>query len=229
MPQNPNGEEERHASFRVGDWLVEPMLYRITRDGEAVQLRPRVMGALVCLAEAAGAVVTRQELIDRVWRTEFVTTNALTHVIAELRTAFGDTAERRSYIETIPRRGYRLIATVSPLGPPPPVTKVVSRFTLLDDQGTPIELAEGENVIGRSAEAAIRIDTSEVSRRHARIVVEGPVATIEDMGSKNGTFVRGRRLDGPARLEDADEIQVGVNVARFRVVVVDDRTKTEEL
>jgi pSer/pThr/pTyr-binding forkhead associated (FHA) protein len=61
------------------------------------------------------------------------------------------------------------------------------------------------------------------------ITVDGSVATIEDLGSKNGTFLRGRRLEAPTRLADADEIQIGVNVARFRVVVADERTATEKL
>jgi DNA-binding winged helix-turn-helix (wHTH) protein len=225
-----NGEEELHPAFRVGEWTVEPLLYRITRGDDVIQLRPRAMGVLTCLAGAGGAVVTRQQLIDRVWRTEFVTTNALTHVVAELRAALGDDAERPDFIETIPRRGYRLVAPVTyPGAPPPAPSDEPARFTLLGADGAVIELHAGVNLIGRSPDAAVRIDTSEVSRRHAVITVDGPVATIEDLGSKNGTFLRGRRLEAPARLRDADEIQIGVNVARFRVVVADDRTTTERL
>jgi DNA-binding winged helix-turn-helix (wHTH) protein len=225
-----NGEDTGGPAFHLGDWKVEPILFRITRGDEVHQLRPRAMEVLQCLAEAAGAVVRRQELIDRVWRTEFVTTNALTHVVAELRTALGDEAERPIYIETIPRRGYRLLAPVSCLGARPRAsTSEASGFALLDEGGGVIELYPGANLIGRAQDAAVRIDTSEVSRRHAVIVVDGPVATIEDLGSKNGTFLRGRRLTSPANLRDADEIQIGVNVARFRVVVADERTKTEEL
>ena len=89
------------------------MLNRISRDGHNVQLRPRAMDVLVCLATSNGEVATKQHLIDTVWRTEFVTENALTHVIAELRTDLGDDARNPSYIENIPRRGYRLIADVA--------------------------------------------------------------------------------------------------------------------
>ena len=67
------------------------------------------------------------------------------------------------------------------------------------------------------------------TRRHARILVDSDSTTIEDLGSKNGTFVRGRRLEQPVELRDADEIQIGVNLAKFRFRALDDRTRTEQL
>ena len=99
-------------SFHLGEWLVEPELDRISRDGQVVQLRPRAMDVLRCLAQFAGELARKRELIDAVWRTEFVSEHALTQVIAELRAAFGDDARNPTYIENIPRRGYRLVAPV---------------------------------------------------------------------------------------------------------------------
>jgi DNA-binding winged helix-turn-helix (wHTH) protein len=186
------------------------------------------MDVLVCLAELQGRLATKQHLIDTVWRTEYVSDNALTHVIAELRSELGDDAEHPAYIETIPRRGYRVIAPVTlpeADGTSPPADTPL--FKLESDQGE-ISLVEGENLIGRAPDAAIRIDNSEVSRRHAIITVDGTTATLEDLGSKNGTFLRGRRLDAPARLANADEIRIGLDLARFRFVVHDDRTRTEQ-
>jgi tetratricopeptide (TPR) repeat protein/TolB-like protein len=75
------------------------------------------MAVLVCLAACGDRLASKQHLIDTVWRTEFVSDNALAHVITELRTALGDDAESPRYIQTIPRRGYRLIATVSAAAP----------------------------------------------------------------------------------------------------------------
>ena len=69
-------------AFRIGTWLVEPELDRISRDGEEVRLRPRAMDVLVSLAVAAGKLATKQQLIDAVWQTEFVSDHALTQVIA---------------------------------------------------------------------------------------------------------------------------------------------------
>jgi pSer/pThr/pTyr-binding forkhead associated (FHA) protein len=80
-----------------------------------------------------------------------------------------------------------------------------------------VALAPGENVIGRASESTVWIDARGVSRSHARIVVSADQVTIEDLGSKNGTFVRGERVNGPTRLADGDEIRLGSVVLTLRV------------
>ena len=90
MRQPQHGAATLRQAFRLGAWLVEPELARITRDGEEVRLRPRAMDVLVHLAMAAGAMASRRQLIDAVWQTEFVSDHALTQVVAELRAALGD-------------------------------------------------------------------------------------------------------------------------------------------
>jgi len=100
------------VQFRVGEWLVAPSLNRVMRDEVAVQLAFKAMDLLICLAERSGELVEKRELVDTVWQTEFVADNTLTKRIAELRDAFGDDARDPRYIETIPKRGYRLIADV---------------------------------------------------------------------------------------------------------------------
>ncbi|MEE4271435.1 MAG: winged helix-turn-helix domain-containing protein [Thermoanaerobaculales bacterium] len=102
--------------FRVGDWFVDPSLNRATSGGETVQLAHKAMNVLLCLAARAGEVVSKNELTDAVWQTEFVSENTLTRRIAELRDALGDDARNPRYIETIPKHGYRLIAEVAPDG-----------------------------------------------------------------------------------------------------------------
>jgi DNA-binding winged helix-turn-helix (wHTH) protein len=217
------------APFRVGEWLVEPDLDRISRGDEQRTLRPRVTELLVCLAERAGELASKEYIIDSVWRTEFVTVNALTQLIAELRRVLDDDSENPRYVETIPRRGYCLIAeTKVPAKPDGSTAGEEIRFLLVDEDGLEFELTEGENIIGRSPDATVRIDTSKVSRRHARILVEETGAILEDLGSKNGTYLRGRRLEGPTALRNADEIQIGANLARFRFTVLDDETRTEK-
>jgi DNA-binding winged helix-turn-helix (wHTH) protein len=228
VPRNATNDGLERPTFQLGEWTVEPVLDRISRCGETVQLRPRVMDLLLCLVDAPETVISKQQLIDRVWSTEFVTENALTHAITELRTKLGDDAKNPSYIETIPRRGYRIVAE---LGIERPASGLASslpvRFTLEAEDGNAFRLRDGDNLIGRSPDAGILIDSSEVSRRHARIRVHGRVAVIEDLDSKNGTFLRGRRLEAPTELQDADEIQIGVSVAKFRFRVIDERTQTE--
>ena len=78
-----------------------------------------------------------------------------------------------------------------------------------------LSLAEGENVVGRGRNARVRLAVPEVSRRHARIVIEGEAAVIDDLESRNGTFARGRRVHRPTRLRDGDEIGIGPEVLVF--------------
>jgi DNA-binding winged helix-turn-helix (wHTH) protein len=103
--------------FWVGDWLVRPSLARIERGADAVHITPRSMAVLVCLADAGGRVVSRNQLLDAVWPRLEVTQDALSQCIVELRKAFGDDAKRASVIETIPKLGIRLIGPVSEAPP----------------------------------------------------------------------------------------------------------------
>jgi DNA-binding winged helix-turn-helix (wHTH) protein/tetratricopeptide (TPR) repeat protein len=105
------------ADFMLGNWLVQPSLNRTSRDGTQVHLRPQLMDVLVCLAQAGGRPVSRDELLDRVWPRQFVADTALARCVAELRQALGDQAQSPTIIETIPKRGYRLIAPLSDVPP----------------------------------------------------------------------------------------------------------------
>ena len=207
--------------------MVEPTLDRISHDGREVRLRPRAMDVLIVLAFAAGKLVAKRDLIDQVWRTEFVGDHALTQVIAELRSALGDDARNPSFIENIPRRGYRMVAAVMPVAESVHSGRGVSMpFKLETDHGSH-PLIQGQNVIGRTDDADISINKTEVSRCQAVITVQGTSAVIEDLGSKNGTFLNGRQLDGPAALNNGDEIWIGRSVSRMRFLIEGEPTKTE--
>lgn len=90
-----------------------------------------------------------------------------------------------------------------------------------------LPLSEGENVIGRTSEATVRISSSRVSRRHARIVVTGGRAVLEDLGSKNGTYLRGHRIQEPVELSDGDEICFGRDFVVFRFCYPEETTVTD--
>ena len=98
--------------FEVGDWQVHPSLNRLVRGDREVRLEPKVMQVLEALADTPGEVVTREQLVARVWAGVFVSDDVLHRAIGELRRAFGDDAARPAYVETIRKRGYRLIAEV---------------------------------------------------------------------------------------------------------------------
>lgn len=101
------------GSFHVGDWLVEPELDRITRNSGSKYLRPQVMELLVYFARHGGRVVSAEELLDDLWAGKIVTSSTVYNCIAELRQALADADDDQEYIETIPKRGYRLIAPVT--------------------------------------------------------------------------------------------------------------------
>jgi DNA-binding winged helix-turn-helix (wHTH) protein/TolB-like protein/Flp pilus assembly protein TadD len=98
--------------FRLGDWLVDPAVDEIARDGQAIKLEPRKMLLLVTLARRAGEVVTPDQLLDAVWPGLVVTQSSIYQSVAQLRKTLGDNRSTPEYIATVPRKGYRLIAPV---------------------------------------------------------------------------------------------------------------------
>ena len=110
-----NQPEKFPPQFRLGPWLVRPDLNRIEGGDGSVQVEPRVMKVLLCLAEKPGLVLTRLDLLDLVWGDTVVGEEILTRAISELRRVFGDSARQPRYIETIRNHGYRLIAEVEPV------------------------------------------------------------------------------------------------------------------
>ncbi|MCK5378622.1 MAG: transcriptional regulator [Acidobacteria bacterium] len=149
--------------FRLGDWLVDPSLSRVTNGDKVVHLEPRAMEVLVFLACRPGELVRKQDLIDQVWKVEVVAPGSLTGVIAQLRTALHDDSSDPQYIETIHTRGYRIIATVVQEGTDP-------RPPYLDRRMKP---AEGEKPEAFTDEAqAIR-------QTHRSITASEPTAEAE--------------------------------------------------
>lgn len=100
------------APFQVGLWTIEPARNQIVEGETRAGLEPKVIEVLRALAERAGEVTSREELLAAVWPETFVTDGVLTRAVSELRRALGDDQQSPRFIETIPRRGYRLIAPV---------------------------------------------------------------------------------------------------------------------
>lgn len=109
-------------SFKVNDWIVEPGLNRLRGPGGRRKLRPQVMELLVYLAGRPGQVVSGDELLTDLWQGRIVTSASIYNTVAELRQALADGDDSRVFVETIPKRGYRLVASVSDVpeqGDPP--------------------------------------------------------------------------------------------------------------
>jgi DNA-binding winged helix-turn-helix (wHTH) protein len=214
-PEKGNLGTEQASDFRLGDWLVQPSQCKILRGEQTLHLRPKVMDVLVCLAGRAGKVVSKQALIDAVWAKEFISDTALSRAVFELRQALDDNEAQPRYVETIAKRGYRLVAPVEPVAEPAALGAAPSPFAIVIADRV-VRLAEGENLIGRGTDVRVRLDSMEASRHHARIVVAGGHAVLEDLGSMNGTVLRGKRVTEPAELSDRDAIVIGGITLVFR-------------
>jgi transcriptional activator of cad operon len=100
--------------LRIGAWCVNPTSGQISRNGETARVDVRTMRVLVCLAEHAGEVVSIDDLLNQVWSEVTVTPDSVYQAVASLRRLLGDDPKQPTYIATVPRLGYRMVATVSP-------------------------------------------------------------------------------------------------------------------
>ena len=198
------------TSFGVGYWRVDPALNSVAGPMASAHLEPKVMEVLVCLAEHAADVVSKELLLRSVWPDTCVTDDVLTRAIFELRRVFGDEARRPRMIQTIPKRGYRLIAPVvfdvARTSASPTTEATVCTLTWGEGYVT---LTDGTYLLGRDESLPIRVPLPSVSRRHARITIGGGVVTVEDLASKNGTFLRDTRLTAPTLLRNGDTLITG--------------------
>ena len=113
MANRKDARASSPADFHIGGWLVQPSLNVIGQAGTVRHLEPQVMDLLAFLATTGGRVVSKDEIIDAVWEGRFIAEATLTRSVADLRRALGDDHRSQQYIETIPKRGYRLVAPVS--------------------------------------------------------------------------------------------------------------------
>jgi DNA-binding winged helix-turn-helix (wHTH) protein len=190
--------------LRFGSFAVDLQRRQVTRAGADVHLTPKAFDLLVLLVAEAPRVVSKSELHERLWPGTFVADATLVGVVKELRRGLADTDPDNPIIRTAHRVGY---AFSSPILGRNSREARVSHWVVV--QGRRVQLEPGENLIGRDPVAVVHLDSTGVSRRHARIVVEDAHVSIEDLGSKNGTSIGDTRLTGPARLRDGDRIHVG--------------------
>jgi DNA-binding winged helix-turn-helix (wHTH) protein len=206
-----------------GSWQVDTDRRLLTHDGVPTALSPKAFDLLVVLAQHHEKALSKAELHQVLWPDTFVSDGSLTILVAEIRDVLNDAAEQPQFIRTVRRFGYGFCA---------PVTKQdASPLQSLSSGGgwviwgdRSIAIGRTESVLGRSLDADIRFDVPGVSRRHARIIVDGEDVTLEDLGSQNGTYVRGERITGRARLADGDEVRLGPVSIIFRQVAADGST-----
>jgi DNA-binding winged helix-turn-helix (wHTH) protein len=199
-----------------GPFSFDAAARRLSNGVADVHLTSKAIDLLALLVLRQPDAVSKREIHGQLWPDTHVSEVSLTTLIFELRAALGESARKPRFIRTVHGFGY---AFQGDSGQNDAAARETP-FCIVHD-GRDIMLIRGENLLGRSRECRIRIDSARVSRRHARITIDGDAALIEDCGSTNGTWVSGQRTAGRVRLNDGDEIAIaGVRVL-FRKLQTD--------
>ena len=190
----------------------------LLRRGKVVSLSPKGLRLLEVLLERRPEAVRKEELQDLIWPGMFVAERNLARLMNEVRTAVGDDAENPRYLRTVHRFGYAFSgeAESESTAPSTKGADIVFKLVWGDRE---IALEEGGNILGRDRAAVAWIDVPSVSRHHARIVVSDGHAVLEDLKSKNGTYLQGQKVSAPRPLSDGSRIRIGsVNLTLRRFV-----------
>ena len=201
-------------------FVLDTSMRQLSRSGARVHLEPKALELLELLVARRPAAVSKTEIQERLWPDTFVSESSLTGLVAQVRKALDDDRRQERFLRTVHGFGYAFIGEVILGGAAATAARLVWEDAVF-------ELRPGEHVLGRSEDAQVRLDAPGVSRRHARIVVTSDEATIEDLASKNGTYVGERRLEGPSALQDGDRVRLGNQLLVFRRAGSAAPTRTE--
>ena len=195
------------ARAHFGAFVVDFDARQLLRLDRPVHLTPKAYHLLTLLVNACPRAVSKEELQQGLWPSTFVDEANLTVLVAELRSALQDDARQPRYVRTVHGFGYAFAADVERRTAQTAAASGNAWWLLSDS--VQVKLQDGEHVIGRDPTAGVWLDSGSVSRRHARLIVEPSGVALEDLGSKNGTWVNGLKLDGRADLKDRDELRFG--------------------
>ena len=182
------------------------------RGPEPVHLSPKAFQLLELLLVRRPDAVAKSEIQDVLWPRTFVSETNLPALVNEVRRGLGDNAKEPEYVRTVHGFGYAFEAQVREVREAEPSGH---RHVLLWGSHE-IELHEGASVVGRERVCDVWIGHPSVSREHARISVSGETASIEDLGSKNGTFLGVEPVTSRVLLADGDEVRLGTVVLTYR-------------
>jgi DNA-binding winged helix-turn-helix (wHTH) protein len=213
------------VKLQFAEFVVDSDARQVMRGREPVHCSRKAFDALCLLLEKRPNAVSKEALHERLWPGTHVVDANLSVTMAEVRRVLGDDPQAPRFIRTLHRVGYAFFAETIDLAPPPPVAP---RGWLLWNVRV-LPLHDGDNLIGRGPGSAVWLDVSGVSRRHARIRMNGGDAVLEDLGSKNGTLVNGHAIAGPTPLHDGDAIQLGPATVQFRTASGASATATVKL
>jgi DNA-binding winged helix-turn-helix (wHTH) protein len=210
-----------------GHFLLDRATRQLLCDGEERHLEPKAFALLDLLLTRRPEAVSKREIQQRLWPHVFVSESSLTGLVAQIRQALADARKRPRFIRTVHGFGYAFSGEASQEPPVEGGKGGPVPWVVWEEQVLPLK--PGENLLGRDEDVAVRVDAPGVSRHHARIVVAEGEAILEDLGSKNGTFLGERRLQAPAVLRDGATFQLGRQLLVFRSSGTMSSTLTESV
>ena len=212
--------------IRFGAFTLDLDTRQLTEREREIHLSPKAFELLTTLVMDRPKVLSKAVLQQKLWPKTFVAEANLSNLVSEVRDALGDRARSPVFIRTAHGFGYAFCGEATTLSGAS--AAAAARPSCWLEWGTRrFPLSTGENVIGRDPDVEVRLDASTVSRRHARLVVTGEATTLEDFGSKNGTFRGGERVTAPVELADGDTIGIGSVLVTFHVRATVGSTETQ--
>ena len=200
--------------LRFGPFTLDLDRRQLFAGEDEVALTPKAFELLKLLIEHRPKALSKEHILQAIWKDTFVTESNLATTVRDLRHALGDDARDARFIRTAYAYGYAFVG------------EIVMGTEARADTASPwqiihasreIPLQPGENILGRSGAGVIVVDSATVSRHHAKLTIEGARLFCEDLGSKNGTWVQSRAATERREVHDGDEIRLGsvVVVARL--------------
>ena len=206
-------------TIEIGECRYDSLRRELRRGADRLHLSPKAFELLSVLLDRRPRAVSKDELFGLLWPTTFVTEASLAVLVAELRRELRDDARAPRYLRTVHGFGYAFSADGVAQSEDDAVFRLIWGVR-------EVALSAGESILGRESAAAVHIDDATVSRHHARILIEEGRARIEDLGSKNGTWVGGLRIFGARALADRDDLRIGSVPMTFRCFAIEPPTET---
>ena len=220
---------------RFGEFTLDTAARQLLDDGRPVRLSRKPFEVLRVLVERRPDAVSKHDLLTLVWPGTFTVEASLTNVITELRRLLRDDRDEPRFIRTVHGFGYAFCGPVEAAGEPAAAGSPASGH----QPGHPaawlvwnerrLMLREGDNLVGRDPTSDVWIDMDGVSRRHARIRLTGGSATLEDLGSTNGTTVGSATVTGVTPLVDGNIVHLGPVAVQFRTWAQRQAVATERI
>jgi len=203
--------------FQFDGFTLDLGTRQLLEGSAVIHLSSKAIDLLAVLLLRRPQVASKKELHEHLWPDTFVVEGNLSGLIAELRRALRDDVHNARFIRTVHRHGYAFCGVAQEVSERSGSGVVPAFSHWITWEAGQAVLSEGQNIIGRGRHVTLWLDSPTISRRHARIVVTGSIATLEDIGSRNGSYLRGEPVQAPVRLSDGDDIRLGSILLTYRL------------